>query len=836
MFGLRLAGRRVAVALALVAALAGTGAGPATPAKAVTGDIRVTLIRITYGDAATHLWSVLDLESAGGEMQDFYRRLSDDQLRVGVSVTSATLTGTRASYWTDCRPDHVEQLLPCADVFGDAITAAAVNAGYDFRFTNAVLLLSPSCPGGVAYVPRALPVSDRHVVQQAYVNECPAPAGAQTPGASRVFWNGWAHEVGHMLESIEGIPTFSGRWLGHPSSYASGYDFMDSCYPCSESSYGLSGPDTVSLRAPRKVFPNWLDPARIVTVDAPRSGTIERSAVLRPLTRRNDGPGTLAFKLPEGGGRYYLVEARRRGLPPDPDGLDVKPGIYDSGVKIQFVDEWADPPVRPMNACDTTYAPAGCVRTRDIGVDARAADCWPYRPPYGSAAAAVPMSEYCWPYALWHPGNTFARDGIEVVVGDPRPDGYLVSVRRSARTPRPDLFLRGLEHCLVRGNGPWCADPRALPFRVWQSPDIWVDSVANGYASDVGPSGLRSGIGDGGTPVGNGDDIVAGYENRIYARVSNRGDAAASDVRVHFWTPEQPSLRIAGDAAWKLLGNAGPEQFPQLSALGQGESADVFVPWTPPAGADPFVRTSVRVTIDPAKGETELSDQDGRDQRESFATVESVRAPDGAWQPASAGLVVDDSFPPENRAKDPMRTFALATQADKGAAVTVAGGKGTMDVGRGASADTSIQVVPAAGTPVGARVPMTVEAFTIASLYNELVPEDSGTGASHPGVAGDGVSLVALTVEPSLLVISALPGARSISAVGLLAGVAGARIAIAYTSPDGKPTTHLVTTDAAGGFADSLPATGGTWTVRAMYVGSGGHASAASPAAAVTPL
>ena len=38
----------------------------------------------------------------------------------------------------------------------------------------------------------------------------------------------------------------------HPSQYASGYDLMDSCYPCGQSVFGLLGPP--ELGGDKRVF------------------------------------------------------------------------------------------------------------------------------------------------------------------------------------------------------------------------------------------------------------------------------------------------------------------------------------------------------------------------------------------------------------------------------------------------------------------------------------------------------------------------------------------------------------------------------------------------------
>src|SRR5262249_19797754 len=140
---------------------------------------------------------------------------------------------------------------------------------------------------------------------------------------------------------------------GHPSGYSSGYDQMDSCYPCHGSAYTLL--DTPVVTGDKKVFNGWLNTNNAAIINAPSPGT---TVTLTPI-EANPGASQAnqAIQVPIAPGVYYLVEARRRhrndslqnyGQPPQ--------GIYDEGVHITEIEETRDPPMKVINACDTMIA------------------------------------------------------------------------------------------------------------------------------------------------------------------------------------------------------------------------------------------------------------------------------------------------------------------------------------------------------------------------------------------------------------------------------------------------------------------------------------------------
>lgn len=150
---------------------------------------------------------------------------------------------------------------------------------------------------------------------------------------------------------------------------------------------------------------------------------------------------------------YLIVDARRR---VNTDARNATPGIWDEGIEILSIDEGRNPPVRIIDACDTTVA-GGCVC---MPTDARSASC--------SASPSAATTPYCWPYALWHPGDTYTDTANNIRVRVDRAEvapGFSVTVTRGVPPSRPDVFLIP------------CLTP---PVNTWETVDIWVDSSCNG--------------------------------------------------------------------------------------------------------------------------------------------------------------------------------------------------------------------------------------------------------------------------------------------------------------------------------------------------------------------
>ena len=180
---------------------------------------------------------------------------------------------------------------------------------------------------------------------------------------------------------------------------------------------------------------------------------------------------------------------------------------------------------------------------------------------------------------LWQVGEIFYDNfhHIFINVTSIGEDGFSMYVSNNVGVPDPKITKWG--------------SPEGSP-PPYESPDIWVDSFANGYYVYRHT--------DNGQPIGNGDEPWANHENRLYARIHNVGDANAYDVTVRFYFRHPIS---AGNPNWDLIGEALLEIVP---ARGYNVA---MVPWTPEIEVSPgesglvAVHGCIRVVIEPYPGE-----------------------------------------------------------------------------------------------------------------------------------------------------------------------------------------------------------------------------------------
>jgi hypothetical protein len=582
--------------LAAVFALATPPEAGAVPAMYY----RLALIRVSYSDASTSVYSDLQMTQAAAEMRQFYAQLSNGQIDVDVVPMKATLGHPISNYWGDGATGFLA---------GDA-AEGAVLAGHSFAGVDGISILSPYDGGD--YMVDAVTISRPTVsgtFQLAYdfesVPSDPSYYGA--PGPAGVWWGAWVHEVGHQLENVFGTD-WSGTWTGHPSGYSSGYDLMDSCYPCGQSAYELSGPPI--MNGPKKVFPNWLDSSRVLEL-TPLVG-VDQEVVLEPMsTPAEILVSRQAIKIPIGGSlsRYVLVQARSRARA---DSLAIGVGIYDEGVQIREIDEYADPPVKNVMPCDQATDPGQKCIT-DWEHDPRSYTCIKSDGHYARSADEVPG--YCWPHSLWHPGQTYNAPNkqFRITIGAANASEYRVTVRGTTGTAgAPDLFIT-----------PWSTPP----LNVRESVDVWIDGSCNGYENPALKNGvnLKYGRRIDGTVYGNGDNPCANHENRIYARVWNVGEAPAQNVKVKFFAPEG-AVKMVGLDSESVVGVANSAAFPALASLAPGQSTEVWVPWTPVVAdadmaADFSFATTVRVAVESVAGEKIINNQSAR---ENFGNIQWI--------------------------------------------------------------------------------------------------------------------------------------------------------------------------------------------------------------------
>ena len=571
-------------------------------------------------------------------------------------------------------------------------------------------------------------------------------------------------EVGHSLSK------WAGNSYDHPADYVNKFETMDSgdgavigAYP--RMSVSRKGASFGSW------FPGWIPDARVTVFEPPTDGTI----VLAPIESDvNVGDAPMAASIRTADGSIHVLECRRSLA------WDALQEIPDEGVLIV------------------------------TGVAGRAPGETAYRiPPDGSTTTAHDDPGLL---RLWKPGETFvdAANDVSVAIGPDVGGGCTVTVDYGpmAGALVPDV-----------GIIPWVTPP----LETWETVDIWVDSSCNGYEEAGGT--LRYGRSLDGDVIGNGDDLCANRENRIYARVRNFGTMDAVNVKVSFAVNSPPGLGMRTAEGWAPIGTA-----PTIPAIGPGSSAIVYVTWIPPVFPPPGVfsgrfpyHTCIQVTIETVAGERVTANQDGINEQENVGWYEAVFDPITlAYGP------IDRSFNLTNATnEDGWYTLREDFMLPTGWVLTIADGQRFFWIPAGDFLPIAVHVQPPPDAPLDVQFFVNVRGYAVESSSSPGEPL-----SDHLHEVG-GVLIAAQTVRRTQLDFSAEANpVNSCTLIGiksqgcLVPAVPGAILTAEYVSPTGARTAHLVTTEAGGCFNDTLPSTEtGDWTVQVFWTGDTGHAS-----------
>ena len=755
-------------------------------AEAMIGTYYLALIHVTYSDT-TPLYAPAQMSQVGREMTAYFAQLSYGRFKLVVAPVEVNLPHPK-TYYTACT--HA-----CPNLFADAAEAVA-ETGFSFQNINGISVVSTYCARNFTHVAAHIVTAK---VNGTFNRSLDYECRGQPNGPSGVHWGAWAHELGHQIEYTNwGSLAFSFGKGGHPSGYSSGYELMDSCYPCQSSAYSLLNPPIVT--GTEKVFGDWMNTKNVAVVSAPTPGT---TVVLTPIeqpfvtTQANQ-----AIQVPLAPGVYYVVEARKRLLADTLLNNGVPPlGIYDEGVLISEIEQMRDPPVHPVDACDT-LVPGGCIH--DKKTDPRFTTC-----------NQTTRPAYCWPYDLWHVGDTFTDPnyGVTIKVDSTVGDGYAVTVARTPAPGHPNTFIV-----------PWLTPP----MNTYETEDIWVDSSCNGYESDVGPSGLLYGRRADGTVIGNGDDPCANHENRIYATIHNLGDQQANNIKVTFRVSNP--LGVGMTDSWTSVGEA------TIPSLAPGASISIYTNWTPRvtltaariASTTFAFHSCIQVIIEPVGGEIITSDNQAQENFDNFAAVRTRR---GSFEPIHRTFFI--------RRPDvdgPAQTYYLnvTSHLPRGWRYEVAGGRTELTLAHpGEKMQVPVDIFVPADAKVGESYNLDVQALTEVTMTNAAIPDNVDVSPTHTGLGqAGGVVLSARAVLPSrlsLLVRTDRTGEIDVS--GRLSPHLKTWIAIDFTDAAGTSYTRLARTDGTGNFVCRLPPwrRNASWQVHGVWQGNQTHSGAISP-------
>ena len=368
-----------------------------------------------------------------------------------------------------------------------------------------------------------------------------------------------------------------------------------------------------------------------------------------------------------------------------------------------------------------------------------------------------------------------------------RPLTYLVRVRwQEVASADPN----GLFNLRIR---PWDSS--------YQTNDIWVDSEANAFG--VYETALEPVTGN---PLGNGDRPWVDHLNRIEARISNFGIVDASDVQATIYVNSPPAIGDRG--TWVPL---AVQTVPTIAA---GSSAVVQASWFPVRGE----HTCIKVEIESQTGETEVNDNGAQENVSVFNT-------EGASPHEPIVLDV--------RLQNPLTRWAKLELAARGLLGMGAGSREQMGLasaprreGR-ACALHGPRTGPATdrGSPKPDDIRADVTCFVEAGEYRWYGEGPNVEGLAEHLASIGGVQLSAHARRRALLRIAVDPVIGGFTATGaVVPSMAGRRITVELTEPEGRATARTTVTDTSGSFRITgdvfrpfLPA--GAYRIQAFLVG-----------------
>ncbi|HEV2803321.1 MAG TPA: hypothetical protein VGW57_00185 [Chthoniobacterales bacterium] len=202
------------------------------------------------------------------------------------------------------------------------------------------------------------------------------------------------------------------------------------------------------------------------------------------------------------------------------------------------------------------------------------------------------------------PGGNVQITFQSVTAGSP--STYNVHVKMKA-LPQPDPKI-----------APWNEPP-------WESPDVWVDSSREG-GGFMEPSTA--------TPLaGNGEHAWIDHDNRVWARITNVGQGAATGVKVHFKVATPGGIGDTGQYD-PLLPDPAPID------LNPGEVKYVYATWKPTIAA----HSCIKVEIERIPGEADIYNNLGQENINDFYSGSS-----SPWHPVKIPIDVANPFSTEKR-------------------------------------------------------------------------------------------------------------------------------------------------------------------------------------------
>lgn len=571
-----------------------------------------------------------------------------------------------------------------------------------------------------------------------------------------------SHELMHQLGPVD----FYGLCLIKETPL---FPFIDECNgPWDVLAWDQAGPNHPT--AYNKTDLGWLptDPLRISTL--PVAGTsFSKSLTLYPLETLDASHLRLAriplsTPLPGAPFEGYHLECRRA--------ISGDGGLTEEGVLIQWVQE-AKPGV---GIPSEVFRPARVIRSD---------------PPFNQINEAALQPSETW---------IDAAHGVSVEF-----TGYADGTPAAACNVQVAYANTGAK-----------PDPAFLAME-GSSPDLWMDSAANGL--DVYPPGQS--LDADGVPSGQGDPFQTQVWNRLRFRVRNLGTAVSPVVGVRI-TADQP--------AWVACNATPPKIFDQtvfVPPIDPGDVGlgfvDIYIP------GSQLLRVKAKIQSPP--GEISLTNN-AAERTFNTGTGSAVVTPDGP-STVVVGLAVFNYCPEPftlNMLPKTMPVLPIPQPdpvLDRWRAIT----PGRVSVPSGLTVTMSMSITPPFNVAPGngVMIPVTVT---------------SGSGLNSPGdpygneeTEIDAFLMEIPVVEPAMLTAAILPGPHDLGSAITISGTLtpdrpGTIVALRFTSFSQPEILAQAATDGLGNWSAGItPPAAGAWGVRVFWQGDDTRSEAAAPEA-----
>lgn len=364
------------------------------------------------------------------------------------------------------------------------------------------------------------------------------------------------------------------------------------------------------------------------------------------------------------------------------------------------------------------------------------------------------------------------------------PETYNVNVKLKS-LPQPDPKIT-----------PWNAPP-------WESSDIWVDSEREGGGWDDPATAVPK--------PDNGEAAWVNHVNRIYAKITNLGEAEAKNVQVRFQACTPGGIGDAGQ--FEDLTPPAPVDIPP------GGSKNVYAEWKPTVGE----HTCIKVEIDHIPGEKDIYNNFAQENVTHFYTGTS-----SPWKTVQFPMRVANPFTTPKRVDLEINGLRTGWKAQFSNKWVMLGPQEIKTV--------NVTIIPPADAPPCTKATLDIYGLMQIDDYIQVY------GGINPIIhLANPIKFLRLQVicndqeKPKIAAVQQ-PDQKICQVTGLTEPpVKNAEISLIFTDSQGNYKIVFVRTDGTGKFTGTFaPDAPGIWTMQPYYAGDDCHAPTEGPTITVT--